>query len=468
DDLAVVIKDLTDDNQLSDAIKRIETFRHHGMLARIKDEYSQIETVVKGHIESLAEVSPSTSKMLSMRFDGEAPTMQQGQERPFGFLERTLNAIEHNDLTLIAFDDVHEIFSFAFEMLNDREIPVLHPEFNGHADYVIAQKKLDRSRSLLKQAIAKRNSRLKAMAEILNNMSQSDVIIPTRFNVDEIIPLIEDQYKEVKELINKAIKEGDMPALRRYHKSLRETFKLYRKVENHHKRAIRFTRVFNNIRKDYDKLWRKHGKSITFMLEGDKDDDNSVSIREDYITLDDTQKLLLTKKLILLHNYTLKEQRKKYEKFSSIEFTPTAYKRLAMEYVMIMDEMLNFSQPEELLAIEYSHAPCFGHIDINDPTRTKVGLALLSIEELQQTRTKVAHRLARNLREYYRVPLNNKTIKYLVKNFSADKEYLVKLNKTSLSDKQDVEERYAMDLKIVDWEKKFIPIMKKIRSTISV
>lgn len=467
DDLAVAIKDLTGSAALAEAIKRIETFRHHGLMARIKDEYDEIKELLNSHSASLYEISPSTAKILTMRFNGKAPTMLQGQERPYGFLERTLNAIENNDLSLMTFDDVHDVFVFSLEMLNDREIPVLHPEFKGHSDYVVIQDKLDRSRSLLRQAVAKRNSRLKVVAEELNSVSQSDVIMPTSFNMEEIIPLIEDHYTELRTLIKIALKDGNKQALRRYHKTLNNTFKLFTKIERHHKRALRFMRAFNNIQKEYDKLWRKHGKSVTLMLEGKKGDANSISIREDYITLDDEQKLSLTKKLILLHQYTLKEQRKTYKKFTSIEFSPLSYKRLAMEYVMIMNEMLNFSQPEEMFAIEYSRAPCFGHIDINDPTRTKIGLALLSIEELQQTRTKVAHRLARNLREYYKVPLNDNTIRYLVKNYGADKEYLANLNKSNLKDKKNVEERYSIDIKITNWAQKFAPLMKKIRAELA-
>tara|TARA_R110000868_G_scaffold190862_1_gene434779 strand:+ start:78507 stop:80393 length:1887 start_codon:yes stop_codon:yes gene_type:complete len=462
DDLSVVVKDLTADYKLSEAVKRIETFRYHGMTARIQDEYEQVKTSLNKHVTRISKVAPQTASMLKKRFSGIVPTMQEGHERPFGFLERAINAAEHNDLTLLAFEDVHEIFSFAFEMLNGREIAVLHPEFNGHADYVEAQDKLDRSRSLLRQAVAKRNSRLKALSEILSKATASEMMTPVKFNANEIVDIIDEDYKNLRSLINAALKAGDKKALRAYHKALKNSFKIKNKVLHHHKRALRFMSVFTSIRKSYDKIWKKHGKNIKLLLEDDKNSKSHLTIREDYINLDNDQNTLLVKKLILLHTYLLKEQTKHYEKFTSIELSSNGYKRLALEYVLIMDEIMNFSQPEELFAIEYSNAPCFGHIDINSPTRTKVGLALLSIEELQQTRQKVAHRLARNLREYYRVPLNTHTIKYLATNFGADKEYLANLNNTKLNDNAIIEERYVMDLSLKDWEKSFAPLIKKI------
>ncbi|PPR13709.1 MAG: hypothetical protein CFH43_01078, partial [Proteobacteria bacterium] len=128
-ELEVAVQDLTGNEELSFAVCRIESFRHHGMMSRIQDEYSKIETKVTQHYEELLEVSPPAAEIFLKRMKGYAPSMQEGYSRNIGFLERTMNAIDNNDLDLMPFEDVYSIFSFTFEMLNGREIPVLHPVF---------------------------------------------------------------------------------------------------------------------------------------------------------------------------------------------------------------------------------------------------------------------------------------------------------------------------------------------------
>jgi hypothetical protein len=334
-ELAVAVKDLTGDDGLANAVSRIESFRHHGMMARISDEYLKIEPLVLQHHESLSEVSPLTANIFSERMQGFAPNMQDGLQRNTGFLERTLNAIEHNDLNLMPFEDVSTLFSFTFEMLNGREIPVLHPEFKGHEDYVAAQDKLDRSRSYLLQAIAKRNSRLKALAELLSAGIESDIVMPTTFNSEELVVVIESLYKDYRSLIHQSIKDKNNKELKHLRKVLKDSFKFQEKVLRHQRRAERYLLAFNNIQKTYNKQWRKHGKSIELILGDDiNSSKNSISIREDYITLNDNQKLVLANKLINLHKHTMKEQKIQYKKFSNIELSQNNFKRLAMEYVM--------------------------------------------------------------------------------------------------------------------------------------
>lgn len=467
-ELEIAIYDLTGDADLSNAMSRIETFRHHGMMSRINDEYLKIEKIVNQHHEALSEVSPAAAEIFLFRMQGFAPEMQTGTTRSVGFLERSLHALEFNNLDLLPFEDVSSIFAFAFEMLNGREIPVLHPEFKGHEDYMEAQDKLDRSRSLLKQAIAKRNSRLKALADLLSSEIESDIVMPTTFDSEELIVVVENLYSDYKDHTSKAIEKNDKKELKRLQKVLRDSFKYQEKIERHQRRANRYLTIYNNIQKSYNKQWRKHGKSIELILGDDKGTPkNSIAIRENYITLDDEQKVSLAKKLINLHKHTLKDQRKTHYKFTNLEFSHNDFKRLALEYILILDEMLGFSQPEEMFAIEFSNAPCIEHIDINAPSRTKVGMAIISIEELQQTRKKVAHRLAYNLRQYYKVVLNKATIDYFVKNFGADKEQLAEINTQQLQEQKSVEERYSVHLKIKDWERSFSPMLRRIKTTLS-
>ncbi|MEC8467231.1 MAG: hypothetical protein VXY83_02640, partial [Pseudomonadota bacterium] len=116
-ELEVAVQDLTDSTALAQAVCRIESFRHHGMMARIADEYNNIADLVEQHFNQLYEVYPTAAQIFMDRMKGYAPNMQDGLSRNPGFLERTLNAIEHNDLNIVTFEDVSAVFSFTFEML---------------------------------------------------------------------------------------------------------------------------------------------------------------------------------------------------------------------------------------------------------------------------------------------------------------------------------------------------------------
>jgi uncharacterized glyoxalase superfamily protein PhnB len=75
--------------------------------------------------------------------------------------------------------------------------------------------------------------------------------------------------------------------------------------------------------------------------------------------------------------------------------------------------------------------------------------------------------LAYNLREYYKVALNQATIDYFVRNFGANREQLIEINKKKLSDKQTVEERYHVHLKMKDWETRFTTTFRRIKTALS-
>ena len=353
--------------------------------------------------------------------------------------------------------DVYDIFYLTFELLNGREIAVLHPVFNAQKDYVEAKRKLDKARGMLKQAVSKRNSRLKSTVDMLSDHTELGIVTSVSFSVDDLINICDDAFKALRAEIKKATRKNDRKLMRKYYAILKRALEQYEKVMLHQKRADRYLRMFRSVRRTYNKLHARYGQSILLDLQDNTQKKNCISIQEDFITLDDNQKFVFAGKLKKLHKHieSIRGDR--------LKFSIDDYKALAMEYIMILDELLELNASDELMAIEYSNAACFGHIDVNAPAREKVGFATISIEELQQSRQKVAHRLAKNLREYYHVPLNDSVIDYFVKNYRADRDYLNELNTLELTRKSAPEDKFQVDVPIKDWERLCAPSLISAR-----
>lgn len=111
------------------------------------------------------------------------------------------------------------------------------------------------------------------------------------------------------------------------------------------------------------------------------------------------------------------------------DMTEHDLKQLAMLIADMLDDMLDMSQPEELLAIESSNATHLGFITKDLPPKAKANRATMAIEGMHENRRKASHRLARNLIMFYRLPLTNSIMQLFEENFGADIDYLQTLNK---------------------------------------
>ena len=54
-----------------------------------------------------------------------------------------------------------------------------------------------------------------------------------------------------------------------------------------------------------------------------------------------------------------------------------------------------------------------------------------------------------------------------VQNFGADREQLMEINKKALKSATNVEERYNVKIKMKDWESRFSPTFKRIKTALS-
>lgn len=461
--LAYAVEDLTGSPTLAQAMQRIESYRHLGMSKRIEDELKSHHQELEKTLKSLQKQSPQAVELLEKRFNGHSPEYREGLSRYEGFLQRSLAALDKNNLKQMSDYDVFDSIYLVYEMLNGRRIAVLHAEFRESEDFTEAKEKLDRARSLTKQAIHKRNSRLKSLASDLQPYIKVQSISTVSFTSEELMKQITEGLKNLRKEIDTNITEKNKSAIPPKLRLLKTCMYTYDKAKSHQRRADRYNTALNRLQKTYDMAWLKYGKQISLNLSEKSGKRGQLNIREDFISLTNEQMYEFADKISKYHAH-LRQERS--SDIANKTLSITDFKQISLEYLLLLKDFIAIDETDTVLSIETSKSANFYHIDINDSARYKMGAAQIAMEELQQNRRNVANRLARNLREYYRVALNDDVKEYFVSTYGASMEYLNQLNEQPLNAEEQRDARLSISLKMPNFERTQNALIKKAREAI--
>lgn len=461
--LAYAVEDLTNSTTLSQAMQRIESYRHLGMTKRIDDELKKHRQELEKALEKLRKQAPQAAELLEKRFKGESPEYREGLSRYEGFLQRSLDALDRNDLKKMTDYDVFDTIYLVYEMLNGRRIAVLHAEFKEGSDFTEAKEKLDRARSLTKQAVHKRNSRLKSLAADLQPFVKIQSVSTVSFTAEELMKLITEGFKGLKKEIEKDLEANNKTAMRSKMRLLKTCMYTYEKAKQHQRRATRYNTALTRLQRTYDMAWLKYGKQISLNLSDKAAKKGQLSIREEFISLTDEQMFEFADKISKYHQHVRKERA---SDLANNSLTVVDFKQFALEYLLLLKDFITIDETDTVLSIENSMSANFYHIDINDSARYKMGAVQIAMEELQQNRKNVANRLARNLREYYRVALNDDVKEYFVQKYGASMEYLNWLNEQPLNTSEQRDARLNISLKFPNFERTQNSTLSKIREAL--
>lgn len=461
--LAQAIRDLTGSEKLAQAAQRIESYRHLGLTVAINAVREEHLQELLEATNELQQISPQAALLVEQRFMGVSPEYRIGLERYEGFMQRALDALDQNNINLMADFDVFDCLYFTYEMLNGRQVQVLHAEFKDSAEFTEAQDKLDRARALTKQSVQKRNSRLKYLSAELSDYIENGAVSPVSFTPDELLEHIFEGLQNLRASMHKDIENKDLKALRKKFKKLKNALDYYEKAQKHHKRSLRYNTALVRLQKAYDLAWLKYGQKITLNLSEKATKKGQLEIKEDAIFLEDAEMFDYANKLTKYHEHLRNEYG---ANLSQISFHINDFKQIALEYILLLKDFINLDDPDIQLAVEHSMSANFYHIDVTDSARYKLGAAQIAMEELQQNRQNIAHRLARNLREYYRVALNDDVKEYFIETFGASKDYLEALNDLPLNTTERRELQLYLDMKLPNIERRYSAIIKKTRDTL--
>jgi hypothetical protein len=433
--ISTAVMELTADSKLADMVSRVEVLRKQGMYARIEDEFLANRLAITAAVKEIESTAPETAFLLNNRLRGKSPDARTGIERSEGFIERIMSAAEENDLDSMTGQDALEMLMLTFELLNDRKIAVLELRFSGQETYEEHLRALAKARRAYRLAVRKRNSRMRALANLLYYHSEQKLVYPAVSQIPVLIAFIEDSIAELLKkgkdpFAQPGLLIGDIRAAYETIYSLNEEVKLKQKA-------------LERAEKRYNKTWEKHGKKVLLHLQDTKKSKPGFRIAEREIFLFNEQKIELCRRVEVLLNKISLHQKTGQSPHSVEEHDwPTQeFKECAAELSYILDELLEIGKVEEQLAIESSNAPNLGSLDVGLTAKTIAGWASLLIESVQQNRKKAAHRVASSLVNYYNFKLNDIIIDHFVNCFGADKEYLSSLQ-AQQSKKSNMESIY--------------------------
>ena len=357
-----------------------------------------------------------------------SPAPHHGQRREPLFIERIFSAIEEDNEDLMTMNDVEEMLNLCFELICGREIPYLKIEYTGHWHLAKALDRLEEERNDFRISRARVYSRLKALNNYLANAGiQSEITSATGLSTQKLLAVATSSLDELSLSVREARQltlrtKKHVMALNLKSQQLEKAMQLYN--ESH--------RAYLKQGKDSQSLKRalKNWQNLSSNYQSQKNENlkRSLVISEQIIMLDDEDKVAIAKHLrryfqdTRLRRDSLRSDgpRPADEK----DLTETRARDIAIEVATILEPYIHLHDPQIQRAIESANAASMANIEPGMSARTKAMMGEAMAGAVETSLAHNAERLAQNLIRYYRVPLSDGTIDFLVRTYDADKEKL--------------------------------------------
>lgn len=426
--VAGAIEDLTGDHQLARSAERIEQFRRAGLYNRMTDIVNEIADSAAEHVANLQQTHPRIATAMEARLAGQAPEIRTGQPRERLFLERILAAIEQENEELITLPDVEHTMALCFELMCGRDISYLKVEYTG-GDWNLtkALDRVEKCRNDHRVSRAKVYSRLRALTAYIDYVFPTqDIASAQGLGVRVLLEAAIDGINSLVQEVNDARRQvnitgQNLPRLQMRMAQLEKTQTLYKEVQAAHQQQGRASRRFNRALKVWQHRSRKWQSDSRSALK------RGLRISEQTISLDDEEKVDVARSLAkwleearLRHYSGYSTKLEKHEK----PLTLSRARELAIETVLILTPHIHLHNPEVQRAIDNTPLSTMAPLEPGMSPMTKAALGEAMANAVHVNLGEMAERLAQNLIRYYRVPLGQTTINFLVENFQADRSRL--------------------------------------------
>lgn len=419
------VYDITGDDTLARAARRIEMYRRNGLDARIQDEAERVAGRLEKTLEHVRLSSQTVADLLAARFAGKPPSRRTGRTRTEGFIGRVLAAGEKNDFEAMTLNDAEEVYTLAYELLAGREIPLFSLRYTGSREFTEASENFERARLTFHKAVYARNSKLREMAELFAESDNLDIVpaaAPIFTTVDRmyanILRALEEQYRELKKHTSR------LPGgrrRRRKNNDLKQAFerldyavKLHRSLRVTNNQLNKCYAALRRAENRYNDLRKKTAKQFPLHLLKPGEHGKGIKIVEKHIKLSRKSNMRLAGEVQRL--------------LQALEKNPSPttedYKKTAIDIAMKLETSLKISRFEVQYAIEGSNAPYLSALDVDMTAATKAGMAVALVREVQKNMHTPIHRLAYVLVNYHGMPLNEESIEFLADRYGADRERL--------------------------------------------
>ncbi len=424
------ILDLTGDDALATGVRSIEVYRRAGLFERVRDVQSTIAGRLASALPSIEFRSESVAEQVRRRFAGVVAPKHQGRARVEGFIERTLAAGESDSYDLMSLSDAEEILTLTFEFLAGRSFTYFSLQYVGAQSLRDLERHLERARRELREAIHVRNSRLRVLAEYLNEseaIHRVPAAIPVIHAIDDVYTnvrrAVDDVYLEMKRR-TEAEKPRFTPDEARFFRSLIHLWDaLHRANETVDRRRVMLGRVL----REYEKSVRTTRSAARILAPRQTGD--GVRLMPRHISLTVTERLRLALKVADVVNDTA--LRARFTRASSADaydagsfMTRDGYKHLAVSTAILLDQMIELGNGELQSAIEASAAANIGSIEAGLSRETRIGWGVALVREINNDVGTAAGRLVASLAYYHGMRITPEAIDHLVGEYGAQETLL--------------------------------------------
>ncbi len=446
--VATAIEDLTGNQQLARQAERIEIFRRAGLFSRMRDVIEAGRDEAEKAWQMLNENHPRTAQALKNRLNGIVARPHDGQPRESLFIERILSAIEEDNENLMTLHDVEEMLILCFELICGREIAYLKIEYTGHWDLAKALDKLEEERNDLRISRAKVYSRLKALTTYLNNigipseigsgngLSTHKLLAVASKSLDSLSLQVREarqltlsiQRKSTTQKTPKKWARKYLLTLNTKSQQLEKALQIYNESHQAYLKQGRDSLLLKRALKNWQKLSSKYQHQKNENLK------RSLTISEQSIFLDDEDKAEITRSirqyLRELTDALRSEADGSEHCWTSLPvgnepgLSEARAREMAIEIATILDPYIHLHDPQIQRAIENANSTSLANIEPGMSARTKAAWGEAMAGAVEKNLAASAEKLAQNLIRFYRVPLSDQTINFLVGTYNASQERL--------------------------------------------
>lgn len=426
--VASAVNDLTGKPELAKQAEQIEIFRRAGLYHRMRDVVEEAREEKEQICNELKTNHPRAAEAIDKRLNGIVARPHHGQRREPLFLERILSAIEEDNEDLMTMNDVEDMLTLCFELICGREIPYLKIEYTGHWHLAKALDRLEEERNDFRISRARVYSRLKALNNYLANAGiQSEVTSGTGQSTQKLLAVTISSLDELSLSVREARQltlrtQKHVMALNLKSQQLEKAMQLYNESHRAYLKQGRDTQKMKRALRNWQNL------SSNYQSQKNENLKRSLIISEQAIMLDDEDKVAIAKHLreyfqeTRLRRDSLRTQGSR--PVDEKDLTETRARDVAIEIATVLGPYIHLNDPQIQRAIENANATSMANIEPGMSARTKAMMGEAMAGAVETSLAHSAEQLAQNLIRYYRVPLSDGTIDFLVKTYNADKEKL--------------------------------------------
>ena len=424
--------DLTGDETLADAVRSIEVFRRAGLFARVQDMQQAVAERLALVLPLIEQRSLAVAEEVRRRLAGIAPNKRQGRARTEGFIERVLSAGEHDSYDLMSLSDVEELFTLGFELLAGRQYTWFSVQYVGHSALRDVDNRYERARRELREAIHVRNSRLRILAEFLNEseaINRVPAAIPVILAVAEVYRnvqgAVDDLVHEFQQRENAGQTRFSADELHSYRALLRLWEALHRANETVNRRRAALARSI----KDYEKVLRssRQAQALRILAPGESGNGVRLAPREVQLSARERMRMALRVSEALSH-ITAQSRFMRTTLLDSyatgVELTNDGYKHLAITMAIELDQLIALGNGELQAAIEASAAANVGSVEAGLSRETRIGWGIALVRDVRDDVGMAVGRLVSSLAYYHGMQITDQAVSYLVQQFGAQETLL--------------------------------------------